>query len=274
MIAAFALLALLTQDLPVAEPSTVARRLEEVTAAFVGAPYRRSPLGEGTGIDPDPRYREDAFDCLTLVETAIARLHRTRAEEARRVLDDIRYASSGEIRFETRLHLMEAQWIPETIRKGYVEEVTPLHGGEEVIELEIPLDAERWRRRNVLPQLRWDPAWEGVYRLPVIPIEAAIRLAESLPAGLVLNVVREGRAGDVTRISHTGLVVERDGKRYVRHAALRERRVIDEPLSAFLVRHARMRKRPVTGIHLLAVRDNAERVSALFERGESAVAGR
>jgi len=274
VIAAVAVLALFAPDIPSPAPADVARRIEKASAGFVGAPYRRSPLGEGEGIDPDPRYREDVFDCLTLVETAIARLHRSRAEEARRVLDDIRYASGREIRFENRLHLMEAQWIPEMIRKGYVEEVTPQVGGDAVVWIEIPLDAGRWRRRNVLPRLPWNPAWEGVHRLPVIPIEAALRLADSIPAGLVVDVVREGREGDVTRISHTGLVVEREGRRFVRHAALGERRVVDEPLEAFLVRHARMRRRPVTGIHLLAIRDNEARVAALFERGEGALAGR
>ena len=273
MIAALLLLALVGQD---ARPSddSLARRIEEVSASFVGAPYRRSPLGEGHGVDPDPRYREDAFDCLTLVETAIARLHRPDAEGARRILDDIRYAAGREIRFENRLHLMEAQWIPEMVRKGYLEEVTPRYGGDEVIWIEIHLDAERWRRRNVLPTLAWNPGLEGRHRLPVIPIQAAIRLADSIPAGLVIDVVREARGNDVTRISHTGLIVEREGKRFVRHAALRERRVIDEPLDAFLVRHSRMRKRPVTGIHLSALRDNEARVASLLLEDSGALAER
>lgn len=272
MIAALLLLALVGQD---ARPSDdLARRIEEVSASFLGAPYRRSPLGEGHGVDPDPRYREDAFDCLTLVETAIARLHRPDAEGARRILDDIRYASGGEIRFEDRLHLMEAQWLPEMARKGYLEEVTPRYGGDEVIWIEVHLDARRWKGRNVLPSLRWNPEWEGRHRLPVIPIQAALRRVDSIPAGLVIDVVREARENDVTRISHTGLIVERGGKRFVRHAALRERRVIDEPLDAFLARHSRMRKRPVTGIHLSALRDNEARVASLLLEDSGALAER
>src|SRR5690606_38458746 len=92
---------------------SIAERVEAASAPFVGAPYRRSPLGEGEGIDPDARYREDAFDCLTLVETAIALAHRSDRAQAARILDDIRYADGGPPSYERRLHLMEAQWIPD-----------------------------------------------------------------------------------------------------------------------------------------------------------------
>ena len=37
----------------------------------VGAPYLASPLGEGAGRDPDPRFRLDAFDCCPTIRLAI-----------------------------------------------------------------------------------------------------------------------------------------------------------------------------------------------------------
>jgi len=247
----------------------IAERVEAASAPFVGAPYRRSPLGEGEGIDPDARYREDAFDCLTLVETAIALAHRSDRAQAARILDDIRYADGGPPSYERRLHLMEAQWIPDLVRKGYLEEVTPELAGEALEWIEIALDPQRWKARTVLPALRWLPELEGVHRLPILPLDAARALAATLPAGLVIDVVREPREGTPTRITHTGLIVEREGVRYVRHAALRERRVIDEPLDAFLERHARMRLRRVVGVHLARIRDNEARVAALLRAEES-----
>lgn len=251
------------------EAPAIAERIEAASASFLGAPYRRSPLGEGEGIDPDARYREDAFDCLTLVETAIALAHRSERETAARILDDIRYAAGTSPSFENRLHLMEAQWIPDMIRKGYLEEVTPAYAGEALEWLELPLDPRRWKERSVLPALGWLPELEGTHRLPYLPLEEAQRIAATLPAGLVIDVVREPRPGDLTRITHTGLIVERDGARFVRHAALRERRVIDEPLEAFLARHARMRMRRVVGVHLSAIRDNETRVATLLSESET-----
>lgn len=272
MIAALFTIALLTSQ-AAGESASFAERVEAASSPFLGAPYRRSPLGEGKGIDPDARYREDAFDCLTLVETAIALAHRRERSQAERILDDIRYADREEPSYQSRLHLMEAQWIPDLIRKGYLEEVTPLYGGEDVVWIEIELDAQKWERRRLLPALPWAPELEGVHRIPVLPLEAAIRIANTLPAGLVIDVVREARGDDLTRISHTGLLLERDGSRFVRHAALRDRKVIDEPLEAFLVRHSRMRQRRVTGIHLSAIRENEERVASILGEGETLAQG-
>jgi hypothetical protein len=81
-------------------PAAVARALGEAppggaravraTAPVVGAPYLLSPLGEGAGPDPDPRFRLDAFDCMTFVETAVALGSASSLEEGRRALDDVR----------------------------------------------------------------------------------------------------------------------------------------------------------------------------------------
>ena len=56
-----------------ADPSRpLSERLDLVSAKFLGTAYVASPLGEGTGKDPDPLVRYDAVDCLTFVEEAIA----------------------------------------------------------------------------------------------------------------------------------------------------------------------------------------------------------
>ena len=38
---------------------------------YLGAKYVADPLGEGYGYDADPLIREDAFDCVTFVETSL-----------------------------------------------------------------------------------------------------------------------------------------------------------------------------------------------------------
>ena len=91
-----------------------------------------------------------------------------------------------------------------------------------------------------------------------------------LPEGLVLNVVREPREGSVSLVTHTGLVVVKNGTRYLRHAARSHGAVKDELLDTFLRRHAAMRKRRVLGVNLLAVRDNSERARQIEPRAASA----
>ena len=237
-------------------------RTRVATDAFLGTPYVVSPLGEGAGIDGDPRVRWDGVDCLTFVETALALGNAADVEAALLALDDIRYAAGTGPSYESRLHLMIAQWIPDQIRKGYLEDVTSRFGS--AVSAEIAYDEARWKqRRGSLRAVPWMEALAGTHALPMIPIAQARAIAGTLPEGLVINVVREARADRLNRVTHTGFVVVRDGKRYVRHASLGRREVVDEPIERFLGRHAQMRKWVVSGINLLAVRDNTARVQAV-----------
>lgn len=229
---------------------------------LLGASYVLSPLGEGEGVDPDPRLRWDAFDCVTFVETSLALGHARDEQEVLAWLDDIRYREGVPPAFESRLHLPIAQWIPELIRKGYVEEATARFG--ETVEVRMDYDEARWatRPRGMRP-LPWLPELEGSFQLPMLPMETALAVAPTLPEGLVINVVRAARADRLNRITHTGLIVIHEGKRFVRHASQGQKKVVDEPIERFLRRHAAMRRWTVEGIHLLAIRSNearAERV--------------
>src|SRR5205807_1023124 len=94
-------------DLLAANPAGAARA-EAVSGFLLGRPYVLSPLGEGGGLDKDPRFRLDAFDCVTYVETVIALANAKSVEEARALIDDIRY--DGPPDFDHRNHYVEAQW--------------------------------------------------------------------------------------------------------------------------------------------------------------------
>ena len=70
-------------------------RLLRASERFLGTPYGTSPLGEGEGVDPDPRLRWDRVDCVTLVEETMAVALARSAASLLDVLDHIRYR--GEI---------------------------------------------------------------------------------------------------------------------------------------------------------------------------------
>lgn len=240
-------------------------RAKATSEALLGTPYRHSPLGEGGGVDPDPRLRWDAVDCLTLIETALAAGEARSSGEVEAILDDIRYEDGKSPSFANRLHLMEAQWIPDLQRKGYLEEATVRLGGEAVVTASIAYDEAGWKARAKLRTLPWQPSLSGDHSIPYIPLAAAAKIAPTLPEGLIVSVVRAPVPGAVSLVTHSGLLVIRDGKRFVRHAALRQKAVIDEPLDRFLARHAQMRRRKVLGINLLAVRPNPERAAMAVE---------
>jgi hypothetical protein len=242
---------------------------------LLGAPYALSPLGEGSGLDPDPRFRLDAFDCVTFVETAIALGNAGSVAEAARLLDDVRY--DGPTDFGHRNHYVEAQWVPANLRKGWIADATRVLAGPLAERAEVRLVPATWRAAerggHVLPDLPPDRRPLGIFSLDVVPTRRVAELAPRIPAGTVLLVVREGRSTRPYRVTHLGMVVvDAGGRRLLRHAsdvpgALRVR---DEPLDAFLRRIARYQGWPVSGVSLFSIRDNSERALRILAGSGSA----
>ncbi|HEU4384378.1 MAG TPA: N-acetylmuramoyl-L-alanine amidase-like domain-containing protein [Anaeromyxobacteraceae bacterium] len=246
-----------------------AERALWASALLAGAPYRLSPLGEGAGPDPDPRFRLDAFDCVTFVETALALSAAGSVAQAARLLDDVRYAGPPD--FAHRNHYVEAQWLPSLVEKGWIEPATRRVAPESAVRVEKRLDAALWRAAeragHVLPDLPPSRRPAGTFAIDMLPLPRAREMAPRLEPGLVLLVIREDRADRPYRVSHMGLVVaDARGRRYLRHASdvPRVMKVRDEPLDAFLSRHARQTSWPVTGVSLWAIRDATARARTLL----------
>jgi hypothetical protein len=231
------------------------RRLLEISRRFLQVPYAFSPLGEGKGNPPDedPPIRFDAADCTTFLETCMAMSRSSSLEEALRVLREIRYVD-GRVDYRRRKHFMMAQWIPQNQKAGFITDITRKVGGDAVAVATKRLDAEVWKRRrkkDSWPRLEPGDVPEGVFSLPIIPIDRAREFVSRIPAGTILNVVRIDYRSMPVRITHQGLVVVRRGRRYLRHAARAGyRRVVDELLDTFLRRNQAYRKWPVAGVNL------------------------
>jgi hypothetical protein len=242
-------------------------RAAAATAPLLGLPYRLSPLGEGAGEDPDPRFRLDAFDCMTLAETAVAFGSAGSIEEARRALDDIRYASTIDI--ADRNHEVLSQWIPRNLEKGWIAPASRQAAGAATVVAVVEYDLARWRRLFASGQhLTGVPPERhplGRFEVEVVPVAALAAAASRIPDGTLAFVVRAERQGELTRVSHAGLVVVRDGRRLVRHASSWPgvMRVVEESLPDFVDRQRRAFRRPLTGLALFTIRDARARLATL-----------
>lgn len=240
-----------------ASPGSLPERLEAVTRPLVGKAYVRSPLGEGAGIDPDPRFRLDAFDCTTFVETAIALAESPDEDAAQRRLDAIRY--EGPPSFETRRHLMESQWIPNLVRDNVLTDITREVGGAKTNQLKLVMTKERWAKRRVAKklQLATEHVPEGTFELDYITAKDLEASAAKVPPGTVINILRIEVPWSPVVITHQGIVISRPGSktRWVRHASPVLKRVIDEPLASMMKRYQKPRKWPIAGVNLLRVNE-------------------
>ncbi len=258
-----------TLDAGLAARKPGADRAVWASGLLLGTPYVHSPLGEGSGPDPDPRFRLDAFDCVTLVETALALGSARSVAEARLLLDDIRY--DGPPDFRHRNHYVEAQWLPANARKGWIEDVTEQIGGELALRGQKRHTAATWRAAeragHVVRGL--DPAQLplGTFPLPLVPLDHVAAIAARIPEGTLLLVVREDRPWRPYRVTHLGIVVVgAGGMRLVRHASdvPAVMRVRDEPLVRFVARNARAQGWPVVGVSLWAIRDASARAAEVL----------
>jgi hypothetical protein len=258
---------------------------------LIGAPYQLGPLGEERKPDLDPRFRLDAFDCTTYVETVLALAlaqavdgsipgaAEADSDAARRALDRIRY-TGAEPTFERRRHLIEAQWIPELVAGGFLIDVTRDvgHGAERKASLE--LRQRSWERSKLAGQLAlpWSAIPAGRHVLPYLPWQSFEdeRLRQALPTAAILSVVVTPESDSPTLVIHQGLMLRApSGDLVVRHASSLYRAVVEEPLDAFLA-HARGRRRYRTlGVNVLAIGGAAwlEETTAEPTRPSSAAPG-
>jgi hypothetical protein len=242
-------------------------RAAAASAHLLGVRYLLSPLGEGEGLDPDPRFRLDAFDCVTFVETALALGSASSLEEARRALDDIRYRSR--IHVADRLHEVISQWIPANLAKGWIAPASRAAAGAATRVEAVTYDAARWRRLAATGQrltgVPLEQAPIGRFEVEVVPVAALDAVAPHIPDGTIAFVVRTERDDQLTRVSHAGLVVVRGGQRLVRHASSSAgvMRVVEEPLARFVSGQQRIPGRKLVGLALFTVQDARARLAAL-----------
>ncbi len=231
-------------------------RVVRATDLLVGVPYEKHPLGEGEGPDPQPRFRLDAFDCQTFVETALALGEAEDERAAHAILDDIRYA--GAPSFVQRNHYMMSQWVPSNLSKGYLA----LPPDERPVAEKV-ITEQSWKSRSPrsidLPQ---DRVPLGRFTLPLTDLDTLEAGARAIPSGTVMLIVREDRPRNPDRVTHLGFVIQRGQETFYRHASDVFKRVVDEPLAHFIARNRRYAYQ-VSGVALLEPRANEARVETL-----------
>ncbi len=228
-------------------------RLEGVSAKFLGTAYVASPLGEGKGKDPDPLVRYDAVDCLTFVEESIALSLATSPEGVVPLLTRIRY--EGETPdFEARNHVMEAQWLPSNLKKGFIKDITRAVGGEQTVKVKKTLDDVAWASKSGASLgLSSDGQRRGDFEWDLIPAALAQERLKAAATGTLVVVVRADRPKMVTRISHVGFLIHKKAGLFLRHASRSFGKVVDEPLANYLGRNLGYAKWTVEGVSLFSV---------------------
>ena len=240
-------------------------RIDALSKLFLGVPYGEGPLGDGSGVEPGPRWNTSAVDCQTYVETVLALANARSVEEARTVLDDIRY--SGPPSFDHRNHFTEAQWLPSNFKKGYLTDETPSLDRKAPAETLVLRKAD-WVKVPALKRLSTADIPDGKYSVRYLPLGEVLRRKDRIRPGSVVMVVREADPSRVVRISHMGFVLKGERGLFVRHASTGpDHAVINEDLDDFVARQKTYQKWPVAGLAFALPVEATARVASVLKTG-------
>jgi hypothetical protein len=229
-----------------AEVPDLAARVEVFSRAQLGIPYRLGPLGEGPdgAFDTDPLLSFQEADCVTFVEQTLALAFGRDLASAEDVLRRIRY-DGGMIRYACRNHFTEADWLPNNIKAGFLEDITGAVAGADLKVATKTVDKAAWYGQKTAEALEGEAlralpaadkerlalAWREsgkdlppqAVSLPYLPMAVLPKHLDAVPSGTVVSIVREDKAGVPTIVSHQGLLIKRGGAVWLRHAAAGER---------------------------------------------------
>ena len=221
-------------------------------------------MGEGAGNDPDPFARYDAFDCLTFVEEVVALALAGDPSHAAEVRSSLRY-DPGPRDYVHRRHFMELQWIPGTVRDGWLRDTTSEYGKVEVLEKDVTAATwAAWAPRKKFAHTDAElPV--GPMRLEVLPLDEALRVASTIRPGSIILTVRKDKPGVPIWITHTSLLVtDPSGKAVLRHATkIGTGGTRDHGLTWYIEHLRTYDNWPVLGIAVLEPIEQGPRIAAL-----------
>ena len=153
----------------------IADRIEQISRLFLGTPYGQYPLGEGSGVEPQPRWRADMVDCQTYVETVRAMANAKDLAQAKVLLTDIR-CKAPPMSFSARKSLHRGAVGAGQRGEGYlVEETTGIARAAPAATL--VLRREQWSKVKGLERLAPAEIPEGRFPTRYLPLAVARRRA-------------------------------------------------------------------------------------------------
>ena len=234
-------------------------RIKAHSQPWLGRSYSTGPIGEAGGFDSDPMIRFDTFDCLTFVEEVLALSLAPDPVSTQQIRLALRYKKS-EPKYENRRHFMLAEWIPDLIEQGWLQDITPRYSGAIRIRREVTLSTwKKWSQRKDfgIPDRRFPV---GIQEFWYLPIDKAMEVIDSIPNGALLFTVRQPRTEVPIAITHVGIKVP--GKTAtMRHAStLGEGGVKDNDLRWYLGYIKSFQEWPAVGILILMPLDFGPRL--------------
>lgn len=209
----------------------------DIGAQYLGARYILDPLGEAAGYDPDPLIRDDAFDCTTFVETALAD-----GDVAR--LMKIRYRD-GQARWENRNHFIETDWLANNA--DLLRNVSARYGA--AVVRHVIVDKRSWARGVHGMVIDAAPVNADIEYLPYDNVQDINNTEPLIVLFIVGNSEKNDKIATDIAVVHMGFLLP--GGRVLRHASV-GRGVVDDDFAEYLAMRRKLKNN--IGIALVEIK--------------------
>ena len=204
--------------------SSNSKKINFISGQFIGVPYMESMLIGDDKTEEVLTINLAGLDCFTYIDYVEAIRLSSKYSEFRDNLIKVRY-KEGNVSYKSRNHFF-SNW--PNLDSGRIEDITETVGGDLVIPVAKSLNEKK----------------DGTRHLAKIPV--VVREIGYIPSDRINKSVTDKlQTGDYVGIythkvgldvSHTGIIIRKGNKWYLRHASSRKanRRVVDEELLNYL----------------------------------------
>lgn len=251
--------------------SSLSGRIEWISSQFLGVRYLLGSLGEGpkARYDQFPRYRVDAFDCDTYVNTVLSLALANSLPSFKKCINNLRY-KNNKVSYLERNHFTGIDWNQYNQQNKVFKDITltiknkknhpiaqfaeavinkPNWYAYKTIET-IRLENEDLEKsKELLEELKRKGSQleVAIEKVPYLPLTALFPqkdipdeyLFAQIPHGAIIEIVRPNwdlsqKIGTALNISHLGFAIRKKNQLYFREASSEYNKVVDVPLIEYL----------------------------------------
>ena len=250
--------------------SSMTQRLHWFSKHFLGIIYVLGSLGEGPNAryDQFPRYRIDAFDCDTYVNTVLALALANSLPNFKQCINKLRY-KNGDISYINRNHFTSIDWNENNQKRGFLKDITlTIHDKNNhlvAIYGYAEINKPKWYAHKTQNTIRIDTNKKELLekrlselkskannleiktsKLAYLPFTALFPekkpdfyLFSQIPDGAIIEIIRPNwdlrkQIGTFLDISHLGFTFWENGTLYFYQASYQYGKVVAVPLIDYL----------------------------------------
>lgn len=251
--------------------SSISERIDWISKQFLGKPYVLGSLGEGANARHDqfPKYRVDAFDCDTYVNTVVSIALANSLPVFQQCINHMRY-SNGDVSYLKRAHFTGIDWNEYHQNEGLFKDITleikdknnlpvaqiataliekPNWYAHKAITSIRLQNEDKTKQDELLAELKSEGSKlkTASEKIPYLPLTALfpnkekpnLYLFAQIPNGAIIEIVRpnwdlRAQIGTALNISHLGFAIWNKGQLYFREASSEYGKVVDVLLTDYL----------------------------------------